>query len=76
MQPKPTPRLSKALATLAAVTVSVSALGVFVAAMETAEPRAPQLHQQVLPAQIDPSPRLQIASAPATALPPRIAATV
>ena len=76
MQPKPTPRLSKALATLAAVAVSVSALGVFVVVLDTPGFRAMQLHQQVLPAQIDPSPRLQIASAPATALPPRIAATV
>jgi hypothetical protein len=63
MRTRRTTRTSKALAGLAAVTFSLSALGVFVAEMDSFDAPPAQLRQQVLPPRIDPSPRLQMADA-------------
>ena len=75
MRTRRTTRTSKALAGLAIFTFSLSALGVFVAELDSPATPSTQLRQQVLPPRIEPSPRLQVATVPAATVPLRAAAT-
>ena len=72
MRTRRTTRTSRALTGLAIVTFSLSALGVFVVELDAMEAPSTQLRQQVLPPQIDPSPRLQLAAHLGVVRPPPI----